>query len=389
MIRRNAQDTLQRLVRSFPVVTVTGPRQAGKTTLCRMACPELPYVSLESPSQRAFALEDARGFLRTVERGAILDEIQRAPDLTSYLQEMVDEDPTPGRFILTGSQDFSVMEAVSQSLAGRTGILELLPLTLDETKRFPDSPKSRFEFLVQGGYPALFDRLPERQDWLGSYITTYVERDVRQVLNVGNLLTFQTFLKLCAGRSGQLLNLSSLGADAGINYKTAQAWISVLEAGYIVYRLPPWFGNVKKRLVKTPKLYFTDTGLLCYLLGIHTPGQLLSHPLRGAIFENWVIGELRKSRMNLGRRPDYHFYRDRKGLEVDLLIPAEPTILAIEIKSGETISRDFLRALEQFSSIPGVPHCRRALIYGGEQRQERTNTVVVPWSEACQLLEGL
>jgi len=354
-----------------------------------MACPELPYVSLESPSQRAFALEDARGFLRTVERGAILDEIQRAPDLTSYLQEMVDEDPTPGRFILTGSQDFSVMEAVSQSLAGRTGILELLPLTLDETKRFPDSPKSRFEFLVQGGYPALFDRLPERQDWLGSYITTYVERDVRQVLNVGNLLTFQTFLKLCAGRSGQLLNLSSLGADAGINYKTAQAWISVLEAGYIVYRLPPWFGNVKKRLVKTPKLYFTDTGLLCYLLGIHTPGQLLSHPLRGAIFENWVIGELRKSRMNLGRRPDYHFYRDRKGLEVDLLIPAEPTILAIEIKSGETISRDFLRALEQFSSIPGVPHCRRALIYGGEQRQERTNTVVVPWSEACQLLEGL
>lgn len=387
MIRRSAQTSLERLAGSFPVVTVTGPRQSGKTTLCRMTFPDRPYVTLESPNYRSFALEDPLGFLRSIERGAIIDEVQRAPELTSYLQGMVDEDPTPGRFILTGSRNFSVIEAVSQSLAGRTGILELLPLDLDEINRFPNVSLELFHLLVQGGYPAIFDRLPDPDDWLGSYVTTYVERDVRQVVNVGNLLTFQTFLKLCAGRCGQLLNLSNLGSDAGINYKTAQSWLSVLEAGYITWRLPPWFGNVKKRLVKTPKLYFTDTGLLCHLLGIRTPVQLAAHPLRWAIFENWVLGELRKRELNRGQRPHHYFFRDRQGLEVDLLIQGGPACLAVEIKSGETVSRDFFRGLDRFCATPGVPDCRRALVYGGDQRQDRSDTVVVPWDEVGTLLD--
>ena len=387
MIRRTAQDTLERLAASFPVVTITGPRQSGKTTLCRMTFPDLPYVSLEAPDRRAYAREDPRGFLRSVAGGAILDEVQRAPELTSYLQGVVDEDPTPGRFILTGSRNFSVIEAISQSLAGRTGLLELLPFELEELQRFPDTAPDLFQALLWGGYPALFDRRPDREDWLGSYVTTYVERDVRQILNVGNLLAFQAFLGLSAGRCGQLLNLSGLGADAGVDAKTARAWLSVLEAGYITWRLPPWSGNVNKRLVKTPKLYFSDTGVLCHLLGIRSAEQLRVHPLRGQVFENWVLVELRKRVLNAGRRPVHFFYRDRKGLEVDLVARDGRGWLAVEIKSGETIGRDFFRGLDGLDAVPGFPELRRALVFGGDQRQERSRTLVVPWRETAMLLD--
>jgi len=345
-----------------------------------MTFPDMRYVSFESPIQREFALSDPVAFLRSVADGAILDEIQRVPDLTSYLQVMVDEDPAPGRFVLTGSRNFAVMEAVSQSLAGRTGLLELMPLSLSEIRLFSDSPEDKFEILLKGGYPRIYHRRPDHLDWLGSYIATYVERDVRQILQVGNLHTFQNFLKLCAGRVGQLTNLVNIGDAAGITHKTVQSWLSVLEAGYIIFRLRPWFGNIKKRLIKTPKLYFTDTGLLCYLLGIFKGEQLLSHPLRGAIFENWVVAELQRREFNIGRRPEHFFYRDRKGLEVDLIAGGESSCFAIEIKSGETITREFFKNLERFASIQGTPDCKPVVVYGGNMTQARSSVLIVPWN---------
>jgi uncharacterized protein len=301
---------------------------------------------------------------------------------------IVDDDPTPGRFILTGSRNFSVIEAVSQSLAGRTAILELMPLELEERGRFGQVSDDPFQVILEGGYPALFDRRPVLDDWLGAYVTTYIERDARQVLNIGNLLRFQTFLKLCAGRCGQLVNLSGLGADAGIDHKTAQAWLSVLEACYIAWRLPPWFGSVTKRLIKTPKLYFADTGLLCHLLGIRTAQQLASHPLRGPVFENWVISELRKQRYNAGRHPEFHFYRDRKGLEVDLIVHEGWQQMAVEIKSSETVTAGFFSGLQRFCALPGFSEFRRVLVYGGDQGQQRTHGEVVPWTETARLLNS-
>jgi predicted AAA+ superfamily ATPase len=388
MIDRNAGPTLKRLVRSFPVVTVTGPRQSGKTTLCRMTFPDLKYVSLETPSTRSFAMDDPEGFLKTIAGGAVVDEIQRAPELTSYLQGAVDENPQPGRFILTGSRNFSIMETVSQSLAGRTGLLELLPFDLSECRRFPAPPMGLFDTLLHGGYPPIHDRQPELDDWMAAYVGTYIERDVRQILNVGSLLTFQTFVKLCAGRCGQLVNLSGLGADAGVDHKTAQAWLSVLEASYIAWRLPPWHGNLNKRLVRTPKLYFTDTGLMCSLLGIRTAEQLITHPLRGAVFENWVLSEIRKQYANLGRRAEIFFYRDRKGHEVDLLIPRPAGGLAVEVKSSQTFNAASFSGLEKLKALPGFGEYSTAVVYGGEDGQERSRGRVVPWWDAASLVSS-
>lgn len=385
MITRNAQATFERLCRQHPIVTMTGPRQSGKTTLCKMAFPNKAYVSLEATDVRQFALEDPRGFLRQFPDGVILDEIQRAPDLTSYLQGIVDDDPRPGRFVLTGSRNLGVREAVSQSLAGRTAILELLPLCLEEWLRFPGVAADRFETMLVGGYPAIPDRGLDSWRWLDDYLTTYIERDVRQVMNVGNLTAFQTFMRLCAGRAGQLINLSALGADAGVSHNTARTWLSVLEAGYVTYRLPPWFGNVRKRLLKTPKLYFYDTGLLCHLLGIRTVGQLTTHPLRGAIFENWVVSEVRKAQANRGESPQNYFYRDRAGLEVDLVLMGRPHPVAVEIKSGETVSSSFFESLHRFTELPGNQHVTRHLVYGGDEKLTRSNVRCLPWSMAADI----
>ena len=388
MITRNAQVNLEEVARFYPVVTVTGPRQSGKTTLCKMAFPDKTYVSLESPDHRHFALEDPRGFLRRHASGAIIDEVQRAPELTSYLQEMVDGEPLPGRFVLTGSRNFAVQEAVSQSLAGRTALIELMPLCLEEQRRFAASPQGRFDVIFAGGYPAIPDRNMDPVRWLGDYVTTYVERDVRQVTNIGDLVAFQTFMGLCAGRCGQLLNLSSLGADAGVSHNTARVWLSVLEAGYIVYRLPPWFGNVKKRLVKTPKLYFHDSGLLCHLLGIRSPDQLALHPLRGAIFENWVMGEIRKTLLNRGRRPQHHFYRDRGGLELDLYCPYSSSPVAIEIKSGETISSSYFKPFARLRQVLSPNPFDSVLIYGGDRQYDRSGVRIVSWFNASSVVDG-
>jgi predicted AAA+ superfamily ATPase len=296
-----------------PIVTVTGPRQAGKTTLCRAAFPEKPYVSLEAPDTREYAIHDPRGFLADHAAGAIIDEVQRAPDLLSYLQGEVDARPAGGRFVLIGSANLALLASVTQSLAGRTAVLHLLPLGGEDLRRAPTRPSGLWETLFTGGYPAILDRGLDPHDWFSSYVGTYVERDVRELLNVTDLLAFQTFLRLCAGRPAQLLDLSALAPDAGITHNTARAWPSVLEASFLAHRLPRWHANVTSRLVKTPKLHFYDSGVLCFLLGIRRAEQVREHPLRGAIFESWVVSEIVKARVHRGLPPALAFIAIGKG----------------------------------------------------------------------------
>jgi len=384
MIRRVLEDRLRAMARKFPVVTITGPRQSGKTTLCRSVFPHKPYVSLEAPDVQDFARQDPNGFLGQHREGAVLDEVHRVPSLLSYLQPMVDERPTRGRFILTGSANFALLHSLRQSLAGRTALLELLPLGLEEIRRFPQPPQSLFELLWRGTYPALYDRGLEPRDWYPSYVATYLERDVRAIMNVGDLVAFQTFLRLCAGRVGQLVNLSSIGADAGVTHATVRSWLSVLEASYVAWRLPPFHANVSKRLVKTPKLHFLDPGLVCYLLGIRSPDQLRDHPMRGAIFETWVASEILKARTHRGLAASLSFYRDRKGSEVDLVVELGRSLLALETKSGETVVDDFFAGLRGFATLIKSSRQKRNvrcfLVYGGSKSQRRSAAAVVPWS---------
>jgi uncharacterized protein len=381
VVRRDAEPQLRSLARRFPVVTVMGPRQSGKTTLCRGVFGKLPYRSLETPDTRDFAELDPRGFLAELRHGAVLDEVQRAPQLLSYLQEIVDARGAPRPWVLTGSWNFALLATVSQSLAGRSAVLHLLPPSWDELLRFPRPPKSLREALWTGAYPRIHDQRLPAADFLSSYVATYVERDVRQMLNVGDLRTFQTFLQLCAARSGQLLNLSSLGADAGVSQPTARKWISVLEASYLVHLLRPFHRNLGKRLVKTPKLHFTDSGLLCFLLGIRTATELDRHPLRGAVFESWVVSEVLKSRLHRGVPPRLSFYRDQPGLEVDLVVEEGRRVEAVEIKSGQTIASDALASLVKFRerwSGERIP-LRSWLVYGGDTPQNRSGARVLPW----------
>jgi len=383
MVQRTLLPRLLAMARKFPAVTVTGPRQSGKTTLCRAAFPDKPYVSLEAPDMRDYARDDPRGFLGDHRDGAILDEIQRVPELLSHLQSELDARPRPGRFVLTGSANLALLGSVSQSLAGRTAVLNLLPLGWDEVQRFAKRPGDLLSALWTGGYPAILDRELEPPDWMGSYVATYVERDVRQVMHVGDLVAFQTFLRLCAGRSAQLLNLSALGADAGITHPTARSWVSVLEASFVAFRMPPFHSNLTSRLVKTPKLHFYDSGLLCYLLGIRRPEQLREHPLRGAVFETWVVTEVLKARLHQGIAGGLSFFRDRRGLEVDLLVEQAEALIAVETKSGQTLAADFVAGLEAFTALMSgrrQPPVRRMLVYGGESRQQRTRVTVLPWS---------
>jgi hypothetical protein len=365
---------------------MTGPRQSGKSTLCRAAFPRKPYVSLEPPDQRDLARDDPRAFLARYPRGVVIDEVHRAPALLSYVQEVVDRNTRPGQYILTGSQQLGLIEAVTQTLAGRTAILQLLPLNLTEIRRFPKSPADLWTLIWTGGYPRIYDRRLPADEWLSSYASTYVERDVRQMVNVGDLLTFQTFLRLCAGRVGQLVNLSALGADAGITHMTARAWLSVLEASFIAFRLPPLHRNLTKRLVKTPKLYFYDTGLLCWALGIRSPAQLDTHPLRGAIFECWVVSEIVKQYTHRGLVPRLSFFRDQKGHECDLVIEQGHRLVAVEIKSGQTVASDVFaalsRVLDDLRAGPGgtVP-IAPVVIHAGSDSLARTAAHQLSWQD--------
>jgi predicted AAA+ superfamily ATPase len=393
MIRRTIEDQLERLAGKQPVLTVTGPRQSGKTTLARATFPSHTYISLETPSERDLAREDPLAFLARFDGGgAILDEIQRAPDLTSYLQAIVDEDPTPGRFVLTGSQSLPLLAGVSQSLAGRTALLELLPLELAEIRRFPDAPADLDTLLWMGGYPRIHDRGLQANEWLADYTSTYLERDVRSLLNVGDLTSFHTFLRLCAGRVGSLLNLSSLAADCGIAQPTARNWISVLEASFIVFRLPPLHANLGKRLTKHSKLYFHDTGLAASLIGIQTATQMRTHPLRGPLFENWVIAEIQKMHRHRARRVELSFYRDRDRHEIDLLMDEGGELTAIEIKAGSTPTGDYFKAFPHFAELIDSRGDRRwrmgrrIVVYGGGESQRRSAGELLSWNEMPSLV---
>lgn len=382
MIERDLADRLRDAAAGFPCVTLTGPRQSGKSTLCRAVFPDLPYASLEAPDVRSFASDDPRGFLAGFPDGAVIDEVQRCPDLPSFLQGLIDDDPRPGKWILTGSQNLSLLDRVSQSLAGRTAVLHLLPLTRDEIGRFEEHPAALDDTMVAGGYPAIFDRRLPPSDWIGSYVATYVERDVRTLTRVGDLASFQRFLQLCAGRTSQLLNLSTLATDCGISQPTAKSWLSILDAGFIAYRLQPRSGNVRKRVVKTPKLQFYDTGLVCWLLGIRSADQLRSHPLRGAIFETWVVSEIAKHRANRGETAGLFFFRDRHGLEADLIIDEGGSLTVLETKSGKTITSDMLSSVRRVvGALAGTGRVDPVVVHGGSEHRMWRTVDALPWSK--------
>jgi len=383
MIERDISGALKKVAQMFPVVTVTGPRQSGKTTLCRAVFKGHPYVSLENLDQREFALNDPRGFLSQFSNGAVIDEVQRAPDLLSYLQGMVDHEPEHGRWILTGSQNFQLASSIRQSLAGRTAVLELFPLTWNEISKFSKHPQTLEESLFYGGYPRIFDKEIPPSSWLSNYVRTYIERDVRSITNVGDLIAFQRFVQLCAGRTSQLLNHSSLAGDCGITQPTAKSWSSILEASFISFRLLSFHGNIRKRLVRMPKMHFYDSGLVCWFLGIQSPEQLCTHPLRGAIFETWVVSEFVKHYANRGKTSRLlSFYRDQNGAEVDLIIHDPPNQLTLlEAKSGKTASSDFLKGIHRVRKHfqDSSYQCTSKVIYGGDDLQTRQQASLIPW----------
>lgn len=385
MILRSAQETLLRLAKGFPVLALTGPRQSGKTTLAKIAFPDKPYLSLEDPDVRMLAETDPRGLLSRFPEGAVLDEVQRAPSLLSYLQTSLDQDLRPGFMVLTGSQQFGLLSNLSQSLAGRVGLVQLLPFALGELQAAGRLPKGLDEVLFRGAYPPLYDRDLTPVDWYGNYVATYLERDVRQLLSVRNLTTFQRFLRMCAARTGQLLNLSGLAADCGVSHNTAAAWISVLEASYVVFLLRPHFRNFNKRLVKAPKLYFCDTGLAGWLLGIREPAQMAFHAQRGALFENLVVVERLKTRLNQGLPPDLYFWRDSQGLEVDLLEERGGELYPVEVKSGQTLAADFFKGLLRWNQLAGRAEGKAWLVYGGSQELRHGAIDVIPWRELPSL----
>ena len=379
MIPRAAASTLQRLAQGFPVLVLTGPRQSGKTTLAKSVFSDKTYISLENPDERAFALQDPKRFLQRFPQGAVLDEVQRCPELLSWLQAWVDERGVMGDFVLTGSSQFDLMVGVTQTLAGRVGRVELLPLCADEMATSQKAPADLNAALFQGCYPALYDRDVSPPDWFANYISTYIERDVRQLVAVRNLTQFQTFVKMCAARSGQLLNLTSLGADCGISSVTAKQWLSVLEASYIVSLLQPLHRNFGKRLVKAPKLYFCDVGLAAWLLGIRDATSLDTHAARGALFETYVVSELMKQRLNAGQPRDLYFWRDSAGNEVDVVIESAQGLQAIQIKSGSTFASDWTDGLKKWQKFAGDESIQPSLAYGGTDSHEREGVQVWGW----------
>jgi uncharacterized protein len=386
-VPRAAWRTVVRLAASFPVLALTGPRQSGKTTLARAVFADKPYRTLEDAETRSLALADPRAFLAQFPDGAVLDEIQRAPELLSYLQSAVDQRNRMGDFIITGSQQFGLLESISQSLAGRVGLVQLLPLSLAEISHSKNQGTADLNTLMfKGGYPALYDSrrgtavqslLPS--DWHRAYIATYIERDVRQVLGVRDLAGFERFVLMCAARSGQLLNIQALGADCGISASAARQWLSVLEASYVIRLLQPWHENFGKRLVKMPKLYFYDTGLLCHLLRVESALALATHAMRGAIFETWVLAETLKHRLNLGLSPDMYFWRDNHGVEIDLLYPHQGLLYPVEVKSGTTFATDWLRGCDMFKRYAGARSAGGVVVYGGSDSYQILGNQVMSW----------
>lgn len=376
--RRTSEALLLEALRTAPVAVVTGPRQAGKSTLLRHALPGWHMVSLEDPDLREFARNDPRGFLRQNAAPLIIDEAQYVPALFSYIQTLVDRDGQTGRYVLSGSQQFSLLAGITQSLAGRAALIELHPLRLKELADAGHLPASLDALLLQGGYPALYARQIDPRRYYADYIQTYLERDVRSLTAVHDLGNFQRFLRLCAARTGQLLNINSLASDCGISHPTASAWMNVLEASYVVKRIAPYHRNFGKRLVKAPKLYFLDTGLAAWLLGIASEADMASHYARGALFETWAVTEALKWRAVRGDARPLYFWRDNIGNEVDLLLEQNGSFTLVEIKSGQTFQPSWLQALGTVERHIGEV-TRRALIYGGDIDFDRTDAAVIGW----------
>lgn len=385
MIERSLAKHLLRLAKSYPIVSLTGPRQSGKTTLVKhLFLKKYRYVSLEDLDVRQFAMDDPRGFLQNYDKYVIFDEIQNTPHLFSYLQGIVDRDQIQGQFILTGSQNFLLLENISQSLAGRAAIVHLLPLEVDEINKAKIQLPSLEKTLMQGFYPRMYEKdIPEQ--WYANYLKTYIERDIRQIKNIHDLSTFQLFLKMCASRVGQLLDLTSLGNDCGISHNTARAWLNILEASFIVFFLRPHFKNFNKRLVKSPKLYFYDTGLLCELLNISSQDQLLTHYLRGGIFESFVISELKKKQYHQLSSSSLYFWRDRFGHEVDCIIDKGLELMPLEVKSSKTIVSNFFDGLKYWNNLSNNPANQSYLVFGGDEVQKRTTGNVLGWKHLDQI----
>lgn len=381
MIKRQAQAVLLDLAQGYPILAITGPRQAGKTTLAQTTFPDKRYVSLEDIDEREFADQDPRGFLARFPDGAILDEAQRCPNLFSYLQTRVDAEKRMGLFVLTGSQQFGLMSNITQTLAGRVGLVQLLPFSLQELQAAHTPILSLDDALWRGMYPPIYDRHLAPEKWFSNYVMTYIERDVRQIVEVQNLSLFQRFIKMCAARVGQLINLSNLATDCGVSHNTIRSWLSVLEAGYIVFLLQPHHQNFGKRLVKTPKLYFHDTGLAAYLLGIRDADHLSIHSARGALFENFVVSELLKQRYNQGLGSNLYFWRNNTGDEVDVVIEQGGKLTPIEIKSGQTFNTDFLIGIHKWMKIAGDSALKPQLVYGGNESMVRNGVEVSSWKQ--------
>jgi uncharacterized protein len=386
MIERQATSKVLQLAQQFRAVMIMGPRQSGKTTLAKMTFPDKPYASLETPTTRQFAMEDPVQFLAQFPNGAILDEIQRVPALLSWLQQNLDDTPTvKGKFILTGSNNLLLLESVTQTLAGRVGHIELLPFSVTELSALPNALEDVNKLLWSGAYPPVQADRISPNDWFASYIRTYIERDVRQIKNIGNLLLFERFLSLCAGRVGQEINFTQLSNEVGADVKTIQSWMGILQASYIVYLLPPFYKNFNKRLTKTPKLYFYDTGLACNLLRISDSNTLVQHPFKSALFENFIVTELLKNRFNQGQRSNLYFWRESSGNEIDVLIDEGLQQIPIEIKSGQTINSDWLKGLKYWQTL--TKHTGNSfVIYGGDEVQKRSEGIIIQgWKEISKL----
>ena len=380
MIHRVAEKTLRALARQFRSVAVVGPRQSGKTTLVQKVFPRKPYLSLEDPDERLFATNDPRAFLTRYKNGAIIDEAQKAPALFSYLQQVLDTSTKDGLFILTGSNNFLLQQSISQTLAGRIGYIDLLPLSFHEIRSFDKPDYSTNELLWTGCYPEIFDRNRKPSQWYPAYIRTYIERDVKQLKNIENTLLFNRFLQLCAGRIGQQLNVAALSNECGIDVKTVQSWLSVLQSSYILFLLPPHFSNFNKRVVKSPKLYFYDTGLACSLLGIHQINELQNSHFRGFLFESYMITECLKQKYNSGSNTLLYYWRDNKGIEIDLLADTGKKLVPIEIKAGQTFQESFIKNINTWNSFSG--QTGGIALYDGDASYLRSDKIkVINWRD--------
>ncbi len=385
MIARACASQLGQLAKSMPAIGLVGPRQSGKTTLARFIFPRHQYVSLEDLDNRAFAREDPRGFLAEYQNahGIILDEVQHAPDLLSYIQTIIDQNPRSGYFVITGSQNLLVNEAITQTLAGRIAIVTLYPFSLAELSFAGILSTTLETALWKGCFPRVYTTEISPAIWYANYIQGYVERDVRQVKNIFDLSLFQRFLKLCAGRIGQVLNITSLSSDAGVDQKTARAWLSLLEATYVITLLPPFYKNFGKRLIKSPKLYFLDTGLACSLLSITKPEDLDAHYARGALMESYIIADFYKQAFNQLQQPSLYFWRDQRGVEMDVLIETARGITPVEIKAGMTIGSDYFKSFTALTPVLGVDYIRMPMIvYSGTSKASCRGIRLVNWSHS-------